>query len=679
MKNYRRISLFALCTAIFTVVFSIFAFAENATEHKVICTYDSEENILTADIYVSDGTAIVGYCSFDYNEDILTLIDKNKKEVPEEVPAYSDDGKTLYLKDIFESHGGIVITDISNGTKKLVNTKEGYAMFAWYFSDSNAVIDATKEDVLISRVSFKLKDGKTAADIGSNAFSFASKEITDKISGWYPAMFVMDKNYKQYSYADGSLKAEIVFDVSADTKPEDTTPEDTKPEDTKPEDTEHEDTKPEDTKPEDTEPEDTKPEDTKPEDTKPEDTKPEDTEPEDTKPEDTKLEDTKPEDTKPEQDSSDKTGYDFGLTYESTDTTVRIKWERPTDFVVAYYTLVLSDTSGNVISYIDGIAGITASYTLRDLAQSFTYMLTLRAHDDNGMIYEQSRFKASTKAPEGNAQIKFCKVTYNAGEGMIYGLAEETVVFGKSAEKLPDVIAPEGLYFIGWSENGTVPANVKNINVYSDRTYYAIYTDHPEVYEKGYISGYDDGTFKPEATINRAESAALFARVAGGYSDKANYTSSFSDVKKSDWYENVVSFCSKNGYIGGYEDGSFRPMSTITRAEFITIVCRIFGFEETSDTDRYEDISSHWAKNYINAFADNCSSTPFTESKFNPDKKITRREAVLVLNSALGIVPDIDSIIEYVRENGKYGRIFGDVSLSDPNFFDIAAAAVGKQ
>ena len=120
-------------------------------------------------------------------------------------------------------------------------------------------------------------------------------------------------------------------------------------------------------------------------------------------------------------------------------------------------------------------------------------------------------------------------------------------------------------------------------------------------------------------------------------------------------------------------------MSTITRAEFITIVCRIFGFEEISDTDRYEDISSHWAKNYINAFADNCSSTPFTESKFNPDKKITRREAVLVLNGALGIVPDIDSIIEYVRENGKYGRIFGDVSLSDPNFFDIAAAAVGKQ
>ena len=45
MKNYRRISLFALCTVLFALVFTLFAFAESATEHKVVCTFDSNENI----------------------------------------------------------------------------------------------------------------------------------------------------------------------------------------------------------------------------------------------------------------------------------------------------------------------------------------------------------------------------------------------------------------------------------------------------------------------------------------------------------------------------------------------------------------------------------------------------------------------------------------------------------
>ena len=211
-KLFKRFSVF-MSILLGVLALSVCVLADDATQQKIYCTYDKESGILKADIYVSSGTAIVGYCSFDYDQNVLSLLDTDKKIIPEVVPEYASDGKTLFLKSVFESHNGIVVTDIGNGTKKLINTKDGYAMFAWYFSDSKSVIDATEKEVLISSMSFSLKDGKTLSDINEKSIIFASKEITDSVKGWYPAIFVMDKNHNQYSYEDGSLKAEFVFDI----------------------------------------------------------------------------------------------------------------------------------------------------------------------------------------------------------------------------------------------------------------------------------------------------------------------------------------------------------------------------------------------------------------------------------------------------------------------------------
>ncbi len=687
MKNSKRALKLAICMVLAVLAFCTYVYADSATEQRVVCTYNAENNTLQADIYITSGTAIVGYCSLDYDENILTLLDKDGNVVPANVPSYSQDNKTIYLRTVIEEHNGVVVTDIGNGTKKLINTTDGYAMYAWYYSDSNAVIDAESEDVLIASVRFALNFQSTVSDISEKSLVFASSEITDNIADWYPAISVMDKDQNLYSYADGTLKADIVFNLPGDDNNENEQP----TTDLTPDDGENTNTNNSNEDGENADTPDTAPDAEKlPVDTDTENTPTDnetntdegegaedntDTKNEDTADKDSIIQDE--EDTEEEDVDINIKKYPFNLKHESTETTIRLKWERPENITIEYYTITLSDSYDQSIRYIDGISSVTNSYTIKDLAHGFTYLVTLSALTEDGQILTQNGFEAKTENFDGAPETIFRTVTYNAGDGHIYGSAKESVVFGKTAEKIPDVIAPNGLYFVGWSVDGQKICDISAIRIYEDIAFFAVYTDFPDAYVKGYINGYEDGSFKPEGTITRAESAALFARVSG-YSTGVIFENSFSDVKSGDWFEGVVSFCSENGYISGYEDGSFRPQNTITRAEFAAIVCRIFGFEAIEQADHYSDVSSHWARNYANALYENCDSLPFGNTSFNPDRRITRREAVLVLSCALGRIPDKDAIIDYVRENGNDGKIFTDVSISDPDFFVIADAAIGK-
>lgn len=97
------------------------------------------------------------------------------------------------------------------------------------------------------------------------------------------------------------------------------------------------------------------------------------------------------------------------------------------------------------------------------------------------------------------------------------------------------------------------------------------------------IGGYPDGTFKPSATITRAEFAKM-ACVAGGMSESADIlggtTSQFSDVKANEWYTGYINLAISQGYVKGYPDGTFKPNNTITNAEVITVIMRILGYND---------------------------------------------------------------------------------------------------
>ena len=108
----------------------------------------------------------------------------------------------------------------------------------------------------------------------------------------------------------------------------------------------------------------------------------------------------------------------------------------------------------------------------------------------------------------------------------------------------------------------------------------------------GIIKGYEDGSFKPDASISRAEFAAIAARFDPD-GDKTPAT--FSDVS-SHWAKDEISIAANHGWIKGYEDGSFKPDQKITRAETMTLVNRVLKrLPETKD-DLHKDMKT-WPDN----------------------------------------------------------------------------------
>ena len=146
---------------------------------------------------------------------------------------------------------------------------------------------------------------------------------------------------------------------------------------------------------------------------------------------------------------------------------------------------------------------------------------------------------------------------------------------------------------------------------------------------------------RPEGKITRAEVATIYFRMLTDESRTKfwSQSNSYSDVKAGDWFNNAVSTLSKAGIIAGYEDGSFKPNGYITRAEFATIAARFFDVTY-SGKDLFPDISGHWAKDYINQAANKGFVNGYEDGTFKPDRNITRAEAVTLVNRTLDRHPD---------------------------------------
>ena len=98
-------------------------------------------------------------------------------------------------------------------------------------------------------------------------------------------------------------------------------------------------------------------------------------------------------------------------------------------------------------------------------------------------------------------------VFYDSGDGYLYGLSSELVVFGKTPSKYPEIIPEEGKYFIGWSKDGTNVIDIEKEKIYADTMFVAVYSDKKPGASKTYINGYEDRTFIPKGSITRAEAA----------------------------------------------------------------------------------------------------------------------------------------------------------------------------
>lgn len=151
-----------------------------------------------------------------------------------------------------------------------------------------------------------------------------------------------------------------------------------------------------------------------------------------------------------------------------------------------------------------------------------------------------------------------------------------------------------------------------------------------------YIVGYPDKTVRPSAGITRAETTTIFFRLLTEETRNAYWSdiNSFTDLQKSIWYNVAVSTMADADIISGYKDGTFQGDQWITRAEFATIAAR-FDSGTYTGSDKFSDIGNHWAKEYINRATEKGWITGYDDGTFRPDSPITRAEAVTLINRVL--------------------------------------------
>lgn len=188
-----------------------------------------------------------------------------------------------------------------------------------------------------------------------------------------------------------------------------------------------------------------------------------------------------------------------------------------------------------------------------------------------------------------------------------------------------------------------------------------------------FLVGYADGTFGPECNMTRAEVTTMFARLLTEQieADKT-YSSTFNDVAKDCWAANYIGYMQQFGIVTGYEDGSFRPDAPVTRAEFAAIASR---FEKlTQGSASFTDVpDTHWAVRYINFAATRGWVTGYEDGTFKPEHSITRAEVAAVTCRLLERSADQT----YIRSHIGELRTFADVTESHWAYWYAMEAANG--
>lgn len=160
-----------------------------------------------------------------------------------------------------------------------------------------------------------------------------------------------------------------------------------------------------------------------------------------------------------------------------------------------------------------------------------------------------------------------------------------------------------------------------------------------------YVQGYPDNTVGPERNITRAEATVIFFRLLNDsvrtkYLDADN---AFPDVNLNDWFNLGVSTMENGGFVSGYDDGLFRPNAYITRAELATIISNFDDLEPAAE-NKFADVEGHWAEKYINSAAEKGWLSGYEDGLFRPNQYITRAETMSMINRVLDRRVDADGL-----------------------------------
>ena len=189
---------------------------------------------------------------------------------------------------------------------------------------------------------------------------------------------------------------------------------------------------------------------------------------------------------------------------------------------------------------------------------------------------------------------------------------------------------------------------------------------------KSVINGYEDGTFRPDANISRAEAAKVIvtAKNATGLSDKT-----FTDVEANEWYSLYISRAVEAGYVTGDAEGTFRPNDPITREEAAAIMARAYGLSGTAEvvfSDNRE--ISDWASASVQALVAAGAINGYEDGSFRPQAYISRAELVKILDVADTAANSGGNNSSVVRPNGSGGR---NPVVTNPSYYNVKCIANG--
>lgn len=186
---------------------------------------------------------------------------------------------------------------------------------------------------------------------------------------------------------------------------------------------------------------------------------------------------------------------------------------------------------------------------------------------------------------------------------------------------------------------------------------------------RGYISGYPDNTFRPDAPISRAEFVVL---VNKAFQVSALKDVNFNDVSASHWAYNEIKKGVARGYIMGYEDGSFRPGSEVTRQEAAAMLAQVKGlYGNSSGAAGYTDVNQipTWSKGYIGSVTQSKIMSGYPDGSFHAKRGMTRAEAVSAINNAasVGVPSTGGSTTNNTTNNNTSSNTNNNNIVYDPN------------
>ena len=333
------------------------------------------------------------------------------------------------------------------------------------------------------------------------------------------------------------------------------------------------------------------------------------------------------------------------------------------------FTVTLKDTGINgtfgEMTFTDGAATFALKHgeskTAKDLPAGITYTVTEAEADQDGYTTTAANasgrivkdatvtaaFTNTKNSSGGSHSTKKYTLTYESNGGTAYKderYSSGTVV---TLDKVP---IRESYTFTGWYADKELTQKISSIKMTSDKTVYAGWkaTGVPDMLNGddhyAYVIGYPDGNVRPQGNISRAEVATIFFRLLKAEVRDGNLTAenTFTDVTDGQWHNKAVSTMAKLGIVKGRRVDRFDPDASITRAEFAAI-CARFNTKPVENSSSFSDISGHWAENEIERAAAFGWISGYPDGTFRPDARITRAEAMTMINRVLCRMPQSES------------------------------------